>query len=150
MKLSLNAILQEHDVQVFPRDIASPEWMLGSMTGGQTPRSGSNHFGSSSLNHISGNGQLESGHQIMSLIDSPSQGGGNPGDGGSNQTEQGGHTPMEFMQQHNSGADSGGDNNSRGGGSTVDSPDMKYPELQAMRPYGGGSSSIYDSHHNIL
>lgn len=92
---------------------------------------------------------MESGQQIMSLIDSPNQqGGGNPGDGGSNHTEQqGGH---EFMQQHNSGADSGGDNNSRGGGSTVDSPDMKYPDLQGMRPYGGGSSSIYDSHHNIM
>ena len=159
--------MQEHDVQAYspssqnliPRDIASPEWMLGSMAaGGQTPRSGSNQFGTSSMSHtISGNGQLESGKQIMSLIDSSPNGGqgrGNPGDGLSNQSgEQGGsgHTAVEFMQQHNSGADSGGENNSRGGGSTVDSPDMKYPELHAMRPYGGGSSaSIYDSHHNIL
>jgi hypothetical protein len=154
-------MLQEHDAQAYspssqnliPRDIASPEWMLGSMAaGGQTPRPGSNPFGTSSMNHISGNGQLESGHQIMSLIDSsPNQGGGNSGDGASKQSgEQGGHAAMEFMQQHNSGADSGGDN-SRGGGSTVDSPDMKYPELQAMRPYGGGTSaSIYDSHHNLL
>lgn len=155
-------MLQEHDVQAYspssqnlmPRDIASPEWMLGSMAaGGQTQRSGANQFGTSPMNHLSGNGQLESGHEIISLIDaSPNQGGGAPGDGVSNQSaEQGGHTAMEFMQQHNSGADSGGDNNSRGGGSTVDSPDMKYPELQAMRPYGSGSSaSIYDSHHNLL
>ncbi|KAG0576384.1 hypothetical protein KC19_5G075800 [Ceratodon purpureus] len=152
---------QEHDVQAYSpssqnliaRDIASPDWMLGGMAaGGQTPRSGSNHFGTSSMNHMSVNGQLESGQQIMSLIDSsPNQGGGNPGDGVSNQSvEQGGHAAMEFIQQHNSGADSGGDN-SRGAGSTVDSPDMKYPELQAMRPYGGGSSAaIYDSHHNLL
>lgn len=143
---------QEHDAQVFspssqnliPRDIASPEWMLGSMAG-QTPRTESNHFGNSSLNNLTGNGQLESGHPVMSLIDSPKE-----GDGGSNQAGQRGHTPVEFMQQHNTGADSGGDNNSRGGGSTVDSPDMKYPELQALRPYGGGPPSIYESHNNLM
>ncbi|XP_024378733.1 uncharacterized protein [Physcomitrium patens] len=150
---------QEHDVQAFspssqnliPRDIASPEWMLGSMAG-QAPRTGSNPYGTSALNNLSGNGQLESGHQIMSLIDQPNQGCGHPGNGGCNQTVQGSHTPMEFMQQHNTvtEADSGGDNTSRGGGSTVDSPDMKYPELQALRPYASGPSSIFNSRHTLL
>jgi hypothetical protein len=150
----MHATLQEHDVQVFSpsnqsllplqssRDIASSEWMLGSMTGGQTPRAGSNHFGhSSSLNNLTGTGQMESGHQMLSLIETSNH------NAGSNRSGQGGRTQMDFMQQHNAGADSGGDN-SRGGGSTVDSPDLKYhEELQPLRNYG--SSSIYDS-HNLL
>jgi hypothetical protein len=154
--------LQEHDVQVFSpsnqnliplqssRDIASPEWMLGSMTGGQTPRAGSNHFGpSSSLNNITPSSELESGHQMLALIETSNQAGGNSGNGGSNQNGQSGHAQIELMQQHNTGTDSGGDNNSRGGGSTVDSPDLKYPELQAPR-HNYGPSSIYESHHNLL
>ncbi|KAG0580797.1 hypothetical protein KC19_4G200200 [Ceratodon purpureus] len=152
---------QEHDVQVFSptnqnllplasRDLASPEWMLGSMAGAQTSRDGSNQFGSTtSMNNLSGSDQLEAGHQILALIDTSNQAGSNPGNAGSNQNVLAGRAQMDFLQQQSTGADSGGDNNSRGGGSTVDSPDLKYPELQALRP-AYGTTSIYDSHHNLL
>lgn len=157
--------LQEHDVQVFSpsnqsllplqtssRDISSPEWMLGGLTGGQTPHSdGANHFRpSSSLNNLSGGGQLE-GHQMLALIETsnmrPGEG-GHPGDSGSNQNIQAGRTQMDFLQQHNTGTESGGDNNNSHGGGSVDGPDLKYSDLQALRPYG--PPSIYDSHHNLL
>nr|CAI91302.1 squamosa promoter binding protein 4 [Physcomitrium patens] len=158
--ISTSANSQEPDVQAFPsssqnlipRDIASPEWMLGNMTG-QAVRAGSNPFVSSSLNNITGNGQLESVHQIMPLIDSSSEDGRIPSNGGSDQISHRTHTPVEFMREHNTGTDSeprGDDNNSRSGGSAVGSPDIKYHELHALRPYESVSSSIYDSNHNLL
>lgn len=153
---------QEHDVQVFSptnqnllplpsRDLASSEWMLGNMTSGaQTSRDGSNQYGPTmSMSSLPGNDQLEAGHPMLALIETSNQAGSNPGNAGSNQSVLAGRSQMDFLQQQNTGADSGGDNNSRGGGSTVDSPDLKYPELQALRP-AYGTSSIYDSHHNLL
>jgi hypothetical protein len=152
---------QEHDVQVFSptnqnllplgsRDLASPEWMLGSMTGAQTSRDGSNQFGpTTAMNNLSGGDQLEAGHQMLALIETSNQAGSNPGNAGSNQNVLAGRAQMDFLQQQSTGADSGGDNNSRGGGSTVDSPDLKYSDLQSLRP-AYGTSSIYDSHHNLL
>lgn len=122
--------------------------MLGSMTpGAQTSRDGSNQYGPPT----SMSDQLEAGHQMLALIETSNQAGSNPAGNaqGSNQSVLAGRSQMDFLQRQTTGADSGGDNNSRGGGSTVDSPDLKYPELQALRP-AYGTSSIYDSHHNLL
>ncbi|XP_024390965.1 uncharacterized protein [Physcomitrium patens] len=153
---------QEHDVQAFSpsnqsllplesRDLSSPEWMMGSITGAQTSRDGSHQYRPSTpMNNLSASEQLEAGDRMLALINTSNQAGSNPGNDGSNQNVLTGRSQMEFLQQQNTGADSGGDNNSRGGGSTVNSPDLKYPELQSLRPSSYGTSSIYDSHHNLL
>ncbi|BBM97994.1 protein MpSPL1 [Marchantia polymorpha subsp. ruderalis] len=114
------------------RDMSGSDWMLGNLAGQN--RDSSAPFGSSTLN-MSG-GQLE-GHQMLALL-SENPAAIREGTSGSGQQAR----AVEFLQQHGS---DGGDGTRAGG------TDLKFPELQALRP-GPGSfgTSIYDSHHNIL
>ncbi len=156
--------MQDPDAQVFSAsdknllplqtssgDIAGPEWMLGRMTGQPNPGGERKHFGpssSSSLNNLSGSGQLE-GQQMLALLETSTLRPGeceNPSGAGDGQHVQDRQTPMEFLQEHKTGTESGEDHSTQTLRSTG-SPDLKYVGLHAVRPYK--PSSIYDS-HNLL
>jgi hypothetical protein len=156
--------LQDPDAQVFSAsdknllplqtssgDIAGPEWMLGRMTGQPNPGGERKQFGpspSSSLNNLSGSGQLE-GQQMLALLETSTLRPGeceNPSGAGDGQHVQDGQTPMEFLQEHKTGTESGEDHSTQTLRNTG-SPDLKYVGLHAVRPYE--PSSIYDS-HNLL
>ncbi|CAM6093799.1 unnamed protein product [Calypogeia fissa] len=106
------------------REISGADWIVGSRDSGS-------QFGSTCLSNMS-SGTLD-GHQFGLLEDSATIRDDTPG------TDQQGRA-VEFLQQH--------------GGNGTDVPctggtDLKFPELQALRP-GSFGPSIYDSHHNIL
>ncbi|CAK9259158.1 unnamed protein product [Sphagnum jensenii] len=159
-----NANSQDPDAQVFSAsdknllplqtssgDIAGPEWMLGRMTGQPNPGGEQKHFGpssSSSLNNLSGSGQLE-GQQMLALLETSTLRPGeceNPSGAGDGQHVQDRQTPMEFLQEHKTGTESGEDHSTQTLRSSG-SPDLKYAGLHAVRPCE--PSSIYDS-HNLL
>jgi hypothetical protein len=125
--------------------------MLGRVAGQPNPGGERKHFGpssSSSLNNLSGSGQLE-GQQMLALLETSTLRPGeceNPSGAGDGQHVQDGQTPMEFLQEHKTGTESGEDHSTQTLRSTG-SPDLKCVGLNAVRPYE--PSSIYDS-HNLL
>jgi hypothetical protein len=156
----VNNGLQDPDAQVFPPsdqnllplqissgDITGSEWTLRSLTGEQNPGGEPNHFGPSShLLRLSGSGQLE-GQQILETSTLWAAEGSNSGKSQSAQNAQDGQTPMEVLQQHNTGTGSGRDHSTLTLGS-AGGLNLKYHELHILRPFG--TSSIYDSHQAPL
>lgn len=106
------------------REISGADWIVGS-------RDSAPQFGATCLSNIS-SGSLD-GHQFGLLEDSSAIRDETPGG-----DQQG--RAVEFLQQHGGN----GTNVPCTGGT-----DLKFPELQALRP-GSFGPSIYDSHHNIL
>ncbi|CAK9274758.1 unnamed protein product [Sphagnum jensenii] len=151
-----NSNTRDPDAQVFPPndqnllplqissgDITGSEWTLRSLTGEQNPGGEPNHFGPSShLLRLSGSGQLE-GQQILETSTLWAAEGSNSGKSQSAQNAQDGQTPMEVLQQHNTGTGSGRDHSTLTLGS-AGGLNLKYHELHILRPFG--TSSIYDSH----
>lgn len=154
-------IIQEHDVEAFSpinqnllpqgsSDLSSPDWMSVSMREAQTSRSDFSRFGPSTpMSNLLGSDQLQAVDQMLDLIGTSNQADANPGNDGCSQNVLARNAQMEYLQQKDTGTDSGGDDSSWGGSCTVDSPDLKYSDLQPLRP-GSYGTPTYDSHQDLF
>nr|XP_024372366.1 uncharacterized protein LOC112280779 isoform X1 [Physcomitrium patens] len=152
---------QEHDVEAFSpinqnllpqgsSDLSSPDWMSVSMREAQTSRSDFSRFGPSTpMSNLLGSDQLQAVDQMLDLIGTSNQADANPGNDGCSQNVLARNAQMEYLQQKDTGTDSGGDDSSWGGSCTVDSPDLKYSDLQPLRP-GSYGTPTYDSHQDLF